>query len=187
MLQHSLELPGRCCRGVEVPWSCCRGVGVPWRCCSGVGVPWELMQQDWSPCPCLTLHWQPYILYPVGESIHYKVSITKGDKICSQIKRSKGNLSPVDLCFMKYGNSLGRPDRKAKRMVVSGHTKEVLSFNFLKTRRIDENTVCDSLHVVDRMQHMGCEGMQGVPGWAKHQGVQDHKHSHEVCSDSDFA
>lgn len=86
-----------------------------------------------------------------------------------------------------HRNALGGTERKAKRMMVSGYTKEVLSFNFLKTHRIDENKVCDSLHIADRTQHMEHKGPQGVPGWTKHQGVQDQKHSHVVCSDSDFA
>ena len=84
------------------------GSGFPGKCCSRIGVP----------CPSLSPHWQPYILYPGGESIHYQVPITKGDKICSQIERSKGNLSPVDLCFMNYhGNALDRTLRRAKGMV----------------------------------------------------------------------
>lgn len=65
---------------------------------------------------------------------------------------------------------IGGTERKAKRMMVSGYTKEVLSFNFLKTRRIDENKVCDSLHIADRTQHTEHKWPQGVPGWAKHQG-----------------
>lgn len=63
-----------------------------------------------------------------------------------------------------HGNALGGTDRKAKRMVASGYTKEVLSFNFLKTCRMGENKVCDSLHIADRMEHMEQKGPQGVPG-----------------------
>lgn len=161
------------------------GSGFLRRCCSRVRVPWEELQQGRGfqgsaaaglECPAPLLARIGSLTFCIQEE---NLSITKGDKICSQIERSKGNLSPGDVCFMNYhGNALDRTDRKAKGMVASGYTKEVLSFHFLKTRRMDESKVCDSLHVADGMQHVAHKGTQGV---------QNQKHSHEVCSDSDFA